>query len=100
MKKIIVVTILMIMVLSITSTAFAQIDLDQDVSGEDMLEGINSKIEFVIDYVLPLFGVLFLGIAGAFLYAGHGEGTKKVWGAIGGIMLVGFGPKIVFWLIG
>lgn len=101
-QKIFNLLLVLLIVFTYVTPILAQntFDVTKTIDGEEMMTGTNEKIHFVVTYVLPLFAILGIGIAGAYLYFGHPEGPKKVVMAMAGMFLLGVGPKIVMWAIG
>jgi len=68
--------------------------------GDQVLTKVDKFIQFFIYKLLPLAGVLMMGVSGFYLMTGAEEGKKKVASAVFGVGIIALSPTLVSWLMG
>lgn len=72
---------------------------DADSSGEKVIDKADNAISILINKILPLFGVLMLGIGGLYLASGSDRGKSKVAYAVIGIGIIALAPSLTGWIL-
>lgn len=70
-----------------------------DESGEEVLNKADTAIGIIIYKILPLVGVLLLGISGIYLATGSDRGKSKVAYSVLGIGIIALAPALVGWVL-
>jgi len=97
----IVLLIFLLSVSCLASRTESIMDLieNADQSGEEVITKADTAIGIIIYKILPLVGVLFLGISGIYLATGSDKAKSKVAYAGLGVGVVALAPTLTGWII-
>ena len=101
LRLLLVITLLTSLTFTVLANGDSIMDLikDADSSGEKVIDKADNAISILINKILPLVGVLMLGIGGLYLASGSDKGKSKVAYAVIGIGIIALAPSLTGWIL-